>query len=250
MSLLKSQQIQEDQYLFPYHYLPQRQQGRVSLAEYWGWGMRYLGGIELVLDWLTEFRFESAIDVGCGDGRFLGELKRHFPAVRTVGVDYSERAIRFASAFNPDVAYRASDITKDPPAGRFDLVTSLEVIEHIPPPELPAFVAAMQRLLAEGGTLIVTVPHRNKAVIDKHFQHFDSDSLGNLLRPHFASIEFRPFDRRALWLKALEGLAGGRGKHVVVTNPIFLRLYDRLYRRFGLYPVSESRCERIAAICR
>lgn len=71
------QQIQEDQYDYPYHYIPRVENGQFSQSQYWSWGMHYLGGIQLILEQIDSYSFDSLIDVGCGDGRFLRELARN-----------------------------------------------------------------------------------------------------------------------------------------------------------------------------
>ena len=83
------QQAQEDQYSFPYHYLPSWSAKGLILARYWPWGYRYLGGLMLVLDQLQPYRFASLIDIGCGDGRFLREAAKVYPDAHLLGVDYS-----------------------------------------------------------------------------------------------------------------------------------------------------------------
>ncbi len=90
------QQIQEAQYDYTYHYIPHVKNGQFSQSQYWSWGMHYLGGIQLVLEQINSYSFDSLIDVGCGDGRFLRELATEYPSVDTLGIDYSERSIAMA----------------------------------------------------------------------------------------------------------------------------------------------------------
>ena len=46
--------------------------------------------------------------------------------------------------------------------GQFDLVTSMEVIEHVA--DQPAFVAALAARLAPGGLMILSTPNRDRLV--------------------------------------------------------------------------------------
>lgn len=79
--------IQEAQYKYPYHYIPRVADGCFSQLQYWSWGMHYLGGMEVVLNQINSWTFDSLVDVGCGDGRFLRELAAERPAIDTLGID-------------------------------------------------------------------------------------------------------------------------------------------------------------------
>jgi SAM-dependent methyltransferase len=242
---------QEAEYAFPYHYLPALKRGKFSSTRHWDWGFRYLGGMQLVLDQLGDKVFRSLIDIGCGDGRFLREAASRFADTRLLGVDASARAVALAQALNPALEYRALDIVGAPPAETFDAATLIEVIEHIPPPALPAFVQAAAQLIAAGGTLVLTVPHRNKPLIEKHYQHFSGAQLRELLAPHFDAIRLIPFDvpaRRAPLMWLIERVLGPKGRWFVFTQPRVLYLFYRLYLRRYLYAASETRCERIAVV--
>src|SRR5262245_31983936 len=92
-------------------------------------------------------------DVGCGvDALFL---KRLVPRTRSrVGLDYQE-----VSEEVPGTQFFKVDVTGafPLPDGDFDHVTLLAVIEHLADPS-PVFKEAY-RILAPGGSLIVTWPH-------------------------------------------------------------------------------------------
>jgi 2-polyprenyl-3-methyl-5-hydroxy-6-metoxy-1,4-benzoquinol methylase len=245
----KEQRIQERQYEYPYHYLPRLEDGRFTQTQYWSWGMHYLGGMRVVLDQLAEWSFDSLVDVGCGDGRFLRELAENYPEVTALGVDYSERSIAMANGINPHLEYEVHNILEEDLDRRFDVATCIEVLEHIPPDDCAAFVAAIVDTLTDVGRLILTVPHSNKPVSDKHYQHFDSEILSELLEPHFDSVEFVPFDRQSKLFTALELAIGGRGTHVIVNSPPITNTLWKLYRRRYLYAPTEDDCRRIAAVC-
>ncbi|RCU48005.1 class I SAM-dependent methyltransferase [Haloplanus salinus] len=244
------QQIQEAQYDYPYHYIPRVEDGRFSQLQYWSWGMHYLGGMRVVIDQLEPWSFDSLIDVGCGDGRFLRELAAERPSVDSLGIDYSERSIAMARGMNPDVDYEVVDLLSDEVGREFDVATAVEVLEHIPPDDLRAFVSRIADLLADDGRFVLTVPHENKPVQDKHYQHFSAADLESLLTPRFEIVEFVPFDKQSKVFTALELALGGRGRHFVVNSPPVVDTLWTLYRRRYLYADSESNCRRIAAVCR
>lgn len=243
-------QAQEAEYAFPYHYIPTLLGPKFSSTRHWDWGFRYLGGMQLVLDLLTETPFQSLIDIGCGDGRFLREVALRHPTAQLLGVDASERAINLAKALNPSLNYEAIDIIRCQAPKQFEVATLIEVIEHIPPAELPTFIRAAASRLQTGGRVVVTVPHRNKTLIEKHYQHFDKQQLTSLLTPYFSQLRFVPFDRKTqraplMWI--IERVLGAKGKWFLVTNRRLLYLLYRLYLQRYLYS-DEHTCERIAVI--
>lgn len=243
------QRIQEAQYDYPYHYIPHMEDGHFSQLQYWSWGMHYLGGMRVVLDQLDAWTFDSLIDVGCGDGRFLRELAAERPSVETLGIDYSERSIAMARGMNPDLGYKVIDLLSSDISREFDVATAVEVLEHIPPDDLTAFVSSITDVLADNGRFVLTVPHKNKPVQDKHYQHFSAGDLESLLAPQFETVEFVPFDKRSKVFTALELALGSRGRHFVVNSPPIVDTFWKLYQRRYLYADSMSNCRRIAVVC-
>jgi 2-polyprenyl-6-hydroxyphenyl methylase / 3-demethylubiquinone-9 3-methyltransferase len=101
----------------------------------------------------------TAIDVGCGAGLLAEPLARMGAAV--TGLDAAPENIGaarvHAEAVGLDIDYLAGGI-EDLPGRRFDLVTSMEVIEHVTDPA--AFVAGLAAALAPGGLMILSTPNR------------------------------------------------------------------------------------------
>lgn len=126
---------------------------------------------------------QSILDAGCGDGRFLYDL-RHADA-ELFGVDYSEAAIRFARAFNPQATFWVQSLTEMDLDRTFDQIVCLETIEHLPPDLVPAAVDRLADHLAPTGRLVVSVPSDLYPPGRKHYQHFSVESLTRALSPRF-----------------------------------------------------------------
>lgn len=100
-----------------------------------------------------------AADVGCGAG-LLAEPLARMGAVVT-GIDAAPENVAVAKLHAEKqgltIDYRAGGV--EALAGEtFDLVTSMEVIEHVADPS--AFVTALADLLAPGGIMILSTPNR------------------------------------------------------------------------------------------
>jgi 2-polyprenyl-6-hydroxyphenyl methylase/3-demethylubiquinone-9 3-methyltransferase len=103
---------------------------------------------------------KSAADVGCGAGLLTEPLARLGAAV--TGIDAAPENIAAARAHalgqGLEIDYRVGGA--EALGGRYDLVTSLEVVEHVAEPA--AFVGALAAAVAEGGLLILSTPNRTQ----------------------------------------------------------------------------------------
>lgn len=76
----------------------------------------------------------TVLDVGSGSGEFLTYLRSRRPNLKLSGVDISERSAEMTRAAGFDA--RAIDLLKESLPQKFDFITCLEVIEHIPDAEI------------------------------------------------------------------------------------------------------------------
>lgn len=235
------QQFQDEDYSFPYHYVPQFSPG-YSQSYSWPWGLYYVSAMEFVLDKVRSLQPSSVIDVGTGDGRMVRELSRQLPHARVTGIDYSERAIALAKALNPGLDFRCADIIREEVGETFDVVTLIEVFEHIPIDLAAQFASGLHRLVSDDGNLIVTVPHRNVPVSRKHFQHFSVDSLRTYFEPYFVLQDVVLLDKRSRvvgWIKKILE----NHYFILVHWGLRNRLY-KAYKRFFLIS-DEAHCGRV-----
>jgi SAM-dependent methyltransferase len=109
-----------------------------------------------------DFRGERYLDIGCGNGAFTIGLGREFSQV--YGIDVEEARL---AEFHQKVEARdlrnytvqsTSAEAMDFPDNYFDVITAIEVIEHIP--DLPAALDEIHRVLKPGGIFGITCPNR------------------------------------------------------------------------------------------
>lgn len=99
---------------------------------------------------------DQVIELGCGMSYFpeMARLK----GASSYGVDFSQKAIMQLQLEFPQVKYMKSDATKTPfPNGKFEVVVSGEVIEHLEEPQ--KLVDEMARICKIGGKIIISTPH-------------------------------------------------------------------------------------------
>ena len=101
---------------------------------------------------------KSALDVGCGAGLLAEPLARLGAKVTAIDAAPEVIAVAKAHAAGQSLAidYRHSAV--EDVDGLFDLVTSMEVIEHVADPQ--AFLASLAARLAPRGLLILSTPNR------------------------------------------------------------------------------------------
>lgn len=163
-------QIQDSQYDFPYHYIPYfDNRGYGTIYRMLNWGYEYLCYIKHIKLLIESYQPKSVLDVGCGDGRLLGLLSDNIQ--KKIGIDLSDRAIAFAKAFHPLIDFRCIDIRDV--EGSYDLITLIEVLEHIPEEAIPDFLKNAFARLSDEGVFIISVPTTNLPLNKKHYRHYD-----------------------------------------------------------------------------
>jgi 2-polyprenyl-3-methyl-5-hydroxy-6-metoxy-1,4-benzoquinol methylase len=133
----------------------------------------------------------KVMDVGTGYGYFLQQLERRY-GIRATGVEVSRReAAHGRERLGQDItAGYLADGGFTP--GSYDVVTSFEVIEHVPAPA--EFLAEMASYLRVGGRLLVMTDNFESRVVQSlgagfpkwiphaHVSHFSPESLSDAVR--------------------------------------------------------------------
>ena len=101
---------------------------------------------------------KTALDVGCGAGLLAEPLARLGAKVTAVDAapDLIEVAKRHAEGQGLAIEYRAVGV--ESVEGSYDLVTSMEVIEHVADPQ--SFIHGLAARLSPGGLLILSTPNK------------------------------------------------------------------------------------------
>ena len=101
---------------------------------------------------------KTALDVGCGAGLLAEPLARLGAKVTAVdaAVELIDVAREHAAGQGLEIDYRHGAV--EDLGGQFDLVTSMEVIEHVADPQ--AFLMSLAARLAPGGLMILSTPNR------------------------------------------------------------------------------------------
>lgn len=100
------------------------------------------------------------LDIGCGIGYSSWLLKRHFTKANVLGIDLSNKSIDVAKKLfvHPQIIFNAGDITRLSINDSFDLITMLDIYEHIPKNSREPLHERLRDLISDNGWLVVTTP--------------------------------------------------------------------------------------------
>ena len=120
----------------------------------------------LRLDWIDQhagLKGKKVLDIGCGGGILSESIAQRGAAV--CGIDLSEKALGVARLHlletGNQVEYRnisAEELAEESP-GQFDVVTCMEMLEHVPNPA--SAIAACANLVKPGGHVFFSTISRN-----------------------------------------------------------------------------------------
>lgn len=124
-----------------------------SAAFRWGRAYNYY-----LRNWLPMDRNAAIVDVACGSGKLLYFFK-NMQYQNISGVDISSQQVELARQVIPtiDEANVLEWLESHPSS--FDLVTGLDIIEHLDKPEVLRFLDACYNALKPGGRLILQTPN-------------------------------------------------------------------------------------------
>jgi len=170
----------------------------------------------------------TILDVGCGGGILTEALARS--GAQVTGIDLSEASLEIAKrhakeqGLNIDYRYESIEGVAGKHAGKFDVITCMEMLEHVPEPD--KIISACSRLLKPGG-------HAFFSSINRTFKSFLFAIVGGeyILRllpkgTHTYKKLIRPVELK-LWARE--------------NDLEFLRLSSLIYNPFnGKFKVAEK----------
>jgi len=121
----------------------------------------------LRLDWIDQqarLSGKRVLDIGCGGGILSDSMARR--GAKVLGIDLAGKALKVAQlhaleAETPNVEYReiAAEALAEEMPGQFDVVTCMEMLEHVPEPA--SVVKACSTLVKPGGWAFFSTINRN-----------------------------------------------------------------------------------------
>src|SRR5438876_549318 len=159
---------------------------RMRQLEDWYWW--FVARREAALRFTEDFQPRRGplriLDAGCGTGALLDRLEKR-PDAEVYGLDFSGQALAYTRERGHHHLVQA-DLTRLPfPDGTFDVITALDVVEHIREDE--GALREVNRVLRPGGVLLVSVPAFRflwgpHDIALQHFRRYTTGEMGRLMR--------------------------------------------------------------------
>lgn len=127
----------------------------------------------------------NVIDLGCGNGAFLGRVRREKPKLNLTGLDISTTGIQQLKEFYgiDGIVSKLPEIPYPIKPDHFQFVTMIHTLEHIPDEQ--GAMRAAHRICKPDGLMVVAVPSDNtpeyrKDIEEKNGEHvrwYDEEKL-------------------------------------------------------------------------
>lgn len=236
---------QNNQYEFPYHHIPHiLADGSATRLRYLDWGFDYLACQLHVKQFVESQNINSVLEVGCGDGAIIGSISKNITQCR--GIDLSERAIKQAKAFYPDIKFSTENT--DEIKEKFDAVIAIEVLEHIPDDEVNSFLLSLGKKTNKGGYMYISVPSINLPLYKKHYRHYDVNLLKSQIDQSGLDVEFielRYFRSPVLFEDTYKRLTNNRF-WMGEIHPVRRYIWKKIINSLEI--VNESNAQHVIAI--
>ena len=124
--------------------------------------------------------YSQILDAGSGPGVISFELGKRYSGSSVLGIDLLEQSVSDANSVRDEIGadnvrFEVGDLIRMPVEDRFDLVTCVDILEHIE--DDVAAIGAIHRVLAPRGIAVIHVPalHRRYPVLKKSL-NFDVET--------------------------------------------------------------------------
>ncbi len=166
----------------------------------------------------------KVLDLGCGTGEFLFELKKR--GCQVFGLDFDRDAIKIAKQrFGLENIYALSfqDFFKKEDLPKFDIITFFEVLEHLSDPL--EFVKNVKKLLKPSGKIVLSTPFRERMLPNlnswdfppHHFTRWNKEAILNLFSKQGFSVSYINYVEE---FKILSESASGKFKTGLVSKSL------------------------------
>ncbi len=184
------------------------------------------------------------LDFGCGSGAFLKYLREH-GSIHGRPLDLTGHDVgSFADLLKNHDRFRILDFDElsREPSDRYDVISMIEVLEHLPHPHDP--LALVARLLKPGGLLLLTTGNLDSPVARRqgiHYRYCAPEIHVSLFNPHALAHLYRRVGleprfvryRGAVKFKVLKSLRHQRPLRTLAAAalalPPIVRAVDALY---------------------
>lgn len=195
---------------------------------------------------MTGLEKGSILDVGCGTGAFLNEMK--IAGWEITGLEPDNLARKNAAELF-GIEPRPSQEIFELPAKKFNAITLWHVLEHVH--QLHEYLAQLKTLLADNGRLLIAVPNHTShdaahyqehwAAYDtpRHLYHFSPASMKQLMRQHgLEVIQTKPMWFDSFYVSMLsEQYKNGHGN---IMSAFFVGLVSNMKALFD-----KERCSSV-----
>ncbi len=199
----------DSSYVEPYHYYVNFKP--FTIHKEMSWGLEYYCYVEHVLNTIKELGFSTLLDVGCGDGfilNYYGQEVENYESM--TGVDLSEKAIVHANAFkrSPKVNFVVKDVAEL--NTEYDIVTLIEVMEHIGDEGMTEFMTNIKKRTKKGGHIVITVPSVNVELNPTHHRHYTLELLKEHVGEGVELVSYKYLFKRNFLYKLINGFLANR----------------------------------------
>ncbi len=135
-------------------------------------------------DYLSQYGLladcKRMLDVGCGEGSILKEVKRRSPNTSLIGIEPGHGFSKFAQQYAGCVIYASFSELISQQVSEFDLIVVNHVLEHVENPV--QFLLSLKQVLSDEGKIYLDVPDVSaySDVTDLHIAHLYHFSMRTL----------------------------------------------------------------------
>lgn len=174
-------------------------------------------------------------DAGSGFGQYVFYLSNKFPAAHITGLDIKQEQVDDCNSFfsaigrHEKVSFEYADLTKLEASEAYDLVLSVDVMEHIEDDR--TVFRRFYRGLKPGGVLLISTPS-DQGGSDVHHEHEES-FIEEHVRDGYGVGEIRDKLREAgftdIFIRYSYGKPGGLSWRLSMKYPILLVNFTKLF---------------------